>query len=65
MVLARDLGRDSDELERLADLLVVAERRRKDEVQHEASPVRRFELKCRLELLGRALEKIGEARVMI
>jgi hypothetical protein len=38
MVLARDLGFDSDELERLADLLVSAERRRKDEVQHEANP---------------------------
>ena len=65
MVLARDLGFDSDELERLADLLIAAERRGKDEVQHEANPVRRFELKCRLELLERTLEKIDEACAMI
>jgi hypothetical protein len=65
MVLARDLGFDSDELERLADLLVAAERRMKDEVQHEANPVPRFELKCRRELLERTLEKIDEACVMI
>ena len=65
MVLARDLGFDSDELERVADLLVVAERRLKDEVQHEANPVRRSELKSRLELLERTLEKVDEASVMI
>jgi hypothetical protein len=65
MVLARDLRFDSDELERLADLLVAAERSMKDEVQRETNPVRRFELKCRLELLGRTLEKIDEACMMI
>ena len=65
MVLARDLGFDSDELERLADLLLAAERRMKDEVQHEANPVRRGELKSPLELLERTLEKIDEACVMI
>ena len=31
----------------------------------ENKPIRRFELKCRLELLERILEKIDEARVMI
>ena len=63
MGLARDVGFDSDELERLADLLVAAARRMKDEVQHEANPVRRCERKCRL--LERTLEKIDEACVMI
>ena len=52
MVLARDLRFDSDELERLADLLVPAERSMKDEVQRETNPVRRFELRWSLELLG-------------
>ena len=65
MMLARDLRFDSDQLERLAELLLAAERRMKDEVRHEANPVRRFELKCRLELLERTLEKIDEACVMI
>lgn len=65
MVLARDLRFDSDELERLAELLVASERSMKDDVQRGAAPVCRFELKCRLGLLERTLEKIDEASVMI
>lgn len=38
MVLARDLRFDSDQLERLAELLVAAERSRKDDVQGEQTP---------------------------
>ncbi|HEX8894784.1 MAG TPA: hypothetical protein VF783_15755 [Terriglobales bacterium] len=58
MVLARDLRFDSDELERLAELLVAAERSKKDDVRRAAAPVWRFEPKCRLGLLERTLEKI-------
>ena len=61
----RDLRFDSDELERLAELLVAAERSMKDDVRRRAAPVCRFELKCRLGLLERTLEKIDEASVMI
>ena len=39
MVLACDLGFNSDELERLAELLVAAERSMKGDVQGEANPV--------------------------
>ena len=65
MVWARDLRFDSDELERLAELLVASERAMKDDVQRGVAPVCRFELKCRLGLLERTLEKIDEASVMI
>ena len=41
MVLARDLRFDSDELERLAGLLVAAERSMKDDVQRGAAPDRK------------------------
>ena len=57
MVLARDLRFDSDELERLAELLVAAERSMKDDVRRGATPVCRLELKSRLGLLERTLEK--------
>jgi hypothetical protein len=65
MVLARDPRFDSDDLERLTALLVAAKGRMKDDVLHETSPVRRFELKCRLALLEKVLEKVDEACAMI
>ena len=65
MVLARDLRFDSDDLEQLTALLVAAKSRMKDDVLHETSPVRRFELKCRLAPLEKMLEKVDEACAMI
>jgi hypothetical protein len=65
MVLARDLRFDSDELERLAALLFEAERRAKDDLLNEKEAACRFELKSRLALLDRVMEKVDEACVMI
>ena len=65
MVLARDLRFDSDELERLAELLVASERCLRMTSTAKQTPVRGFERKCRLELLEQTREKIDQGCVMI
>jgi hypothetical protein len=65
MVLARDLRFDSDELERMADLLAADEHRLKDMVAYEPNAGRRAEMQQKLALLERVLEKVDEACVMI
>ena len=63
MVLARNLSFDSDEFERLADILAAEERKLKEEVLRQPSG-QQTGVKGRLALLERLLEKVDEACVM-
>jgi hypothetical protein len=65
MVLARDLRFDSDELERVAALLTAEEHGLKESISHEANGARKTEIRHKLTLLERVLEKVDEACVMI
>lgn len=64
MVLARNLSFDSDQFERLADILAAEERKLKEEVLRQPSGQQTTGLKGRLALLERLLEKVDEACVM-
>jgi hypothetical protein len=64
MVLARNLSFDSDEFERLADILVAEERKLKEEILRQPSGQQKPGVKERLALLERLLEKVDEACVM-
>jgi hypothetical protein len=65
MVVARDLRFASDELERVAELLVAHEHAMKENLARETNAGPKTELQRNLALLERLLEKVDEACVMI
>ena len=64
MVLARNLSFDTDEFQRLADVLAAEERRLKEEVSRQPSVAQKAGIQETLVLLERILEKVDEACVM-
>jgi hypothetical protein len=64
MVLARDLGFDSDQLEHLAGLAAAEKRRLQAEVSRQPSGLHKAHLQQTLGLLERIEEKVEEACVM-
>ena len=64
MVLARDLSFDSDDLQRLADLLAADEHCLKYDISREPDARRKAELQQKLAVLEGLLEKVDEACVM-
>jgi len=64
-VLAHDLRFDSEQLEKLADLLIETKRNLEDQIGNQSSSVVTMELKQELVLLERALEKVEEGCAMI
>jgi hypothetical protein len=64
MVLARNLSFDTDEFERLADILAAEERRLKEELSRQPSGPQKAGMEDTLALLERLLEKVDEACVM-
>lgn len=64
MVLAHNLSFDSDEFERLADLLAAEDRVLRDEISRQPSGQQKTNREETLALLERLLEKIDEACVM-
>jgi hypothetical protein len=65
MVLVRDLRFDSDELERMAALLVAYESCIKGALARETNAGHKTELQRKLTLVERVLEKVDEACAMI
>ena len=64
-VLARDLRLDSDELEQVADLLDEQKRDLSDEIARLQNSALSFDLRQKLGLVERVLERIDEARAML
>jgi hypothetical protein len=64
MVLARNLSFDTDEFERLADILAAEERTLKERVSRQPAGPQKVGMEQTLVLLERLLEKVDEACVM-